>query len=139
MAKLEFDNKLKPKVEKVSLFPEMEQQPIQEEFDESVDDEFDGFDADGAKQKFQQRFQQLYPNKRLLAVQLNGFNHTIFADDGTGQGQVEVIKHNPNMPEAKQLTPESEKFFEGYPTYNYQGNPKEILYVAPNQRKAKVK
>lgn len=118
---MDFDNKLKPKVENVSLFPKQEQAPKKNDL----------------KATFQDRFSKLYPNKRLLAVQLNGFNHTIFADDGTGEGEVEIIRHNPNAPEQGQLTPESTKFFEGYPTYQYQGNPKEILYVHPNKRKVK--
>jgi hypothetical protein len=122
---MDFDNKLKPKVETVSLFSEQEQAPKAAPKQNDL------------KATFQDRFSKLFPNKRLLGVQLDGFSHKIYADDGTGEGEVEVIRYIPQAPEQGYITPETTKFFEGHPNHKYQGNAKEIIYVRPNQRKVR--
>lgn len=78
------------------------------------------------RQEFQARFNGLYPKKRLLAVQLNGFNHALFFDKN--DGIIEVERFSPYA-EVTGQTQQSKAFFEGYPTYAYQGQPKEIVYV----------
>ncbi len=139
---MDFDNKLKPKVEKVSLFPEMEKPkrtlPI-ENANQAQTISNEEYEKGDLKSTFQKRFDQLYPNKRLLGVQLDGFSHKIYADDGTGEGQVEVIRYIPQAPEQGYITPETTKFFEGHPNSKYQGNAKEIIYVRPDQRKVGVR
>ena len=79
------------------------------------------------------RFEKLYPNKRLLAIQLNGFNHTIYYDNGNAKDKIEIARYSNYAPEIKDLIPLGE-MFEGYANNKYQGNPKEIVYVKPNER-----
>ena len=78
------------------------------------------------RQELQARFKELYPKKRLLAIQLNGFNHAVFFDNN--DSRVKVERYSPYVEVAWQ-TPQSKALFEGYATYNYQGQPKEIVYV----------
>ena len=78
------------------------------------------------RQEFQVRFKELYPKKRLLAIQLNGFNHAVFFDNN--DGRIEVERYSPYS-EVTGQTQQSKGLFEGYPTYAYQGQPKEIIYV----------
>ena len=83
------------------------------------------------RQEFQARFKELYPKKRLLAVQLNGFNHAVFFDDK--DSGITVERYSPYS-EVTGQTQQSKALFEGYPTYAYQGQPKDIVYVHPEER-----
>ena len=83
------------------------------------------------RQEFQARFKELYPKKRLLAIQLNGFNHAVFFDDK--DSGITVERYSPYS-EVTGQTQQSKMLFEGYPTYAYQGQPKEIVYVHPEER-----
>jgi hypothetical protein len=85
------------------------------------------------KQLLKDRFEKLYPNKRLLAIQLDGFSHTIYCDNGNAKDKIEIVRYSNYAPEIKDLIPLGE-MFEGYPNHSYQGNPKEIVYVKPNER-----
>ena len=40
------------------------------------------------KKEFRERWNRLFPDKRLLAVQLNGFTHTIFYDEKSPRAKV---------------------------------------------------
>ena len=83
------------------------------------------------RQEFQARFKELYPKKRLLAIQLNGLNHAVFFDNK--DSGITVERYSPYS-EVPGQTPQSKALFEGYATYNYQGQPKEIVYVHPEER-----
>jgi hypothetical protein len=85
------------------------------------------------KQLLKDRFEKLYPNKRLLAIQLDGFSHTIYYDNGNAKDKIEIVRYSNYAPEIKDLIPLGE-MFAGYPNNSYQGNPKEIIYVKPNER-----
>jgi len=86
-----------------------------------------------SKEILKERFERLYPGKRLLAIQLNGFNHSIFYDNGSSNDEIEIARYSNFAPEIKELTPLGE-MFEGYPNGNYQGNAEEIMYVNPKER-----
>jgi hypothetical protein len=85
------------------------------------------------KELLKSRFEKLYPNKRLLAIQLNGFTHTIFYDNRKAEDKVEVARYTDYAPEDKTLLPLGE-MFSGFPNGKYQGNSKEIVYVDPDKR-----
>jgi hypothetical protein len=85
------------------------------------------------KQILKERFEAAYPGKRLLAIQLNGFNHTIFFDGGKPSDEIEIERYSNFAPEIGELKPLG-AIFEGYPNGNYQGNAEEILYVGPKER-----
>jgi hypothetical protein len=86
-----------------------------------------------SKEILKERFEKFYPGKRLLAIQLNGFNHSIFYDNGSSSDEIEIARYSNFAPEIKELTPLGE-MFEGYPNGNYQGNAVEHLYVKPDER-----
>lgn len=88
------------------------------------------------KTVFKERFKKYYPNKRLLAVHLNGFSHSIFMDDGTAESSVQISRVTcaPEQRDGNTNTPEAKKFFEDYPNYKYQNNAKEIIFVTPDER-----
>ena len=93
------------------------------------------------KKEFRERWDRLFPNKRLLAVQLNGFTHTIFYDEKSPRakvvkGECKQLVYSGCMSnaEARGYEMNDDKviaFFAGYPNYAYQGNPVEIVYVMP--------
>jgi hypothetical protein len=85
------------------------------------------------KEILKARFEKLYPGKRLLAIQLNGFNHSIFYDNGSSSDEIEISRHSNYAPEIKELKPLGE-MFEGYSNSTYQGNAKEIVYLTKEQR-----
>lgn len=90
------------------------------------------------KNELKKRFEKIYgAKKRLLAIQLNGFTHTVFYDSGTKQSSIEVERATSYMSEVEQGTRYQEKaarLFKGIPHYTYQGNPVEIIYIHPNNR-----
>jgi hypothetical protein len=85
------------------------------------------------KTKLKERFEKLYPTKRLLAIQLNGFSHTIYCDNGKAKDKIEILQFSNYAPENETLIPLGEMFYD-YPNINYQGNAKELLYIHPNLR-----
>lgn len=85
------------------------------------------------RQELQARFKELYPKKRLLAIQLNGFNHTVFFDNGKATDSIEVERYSPYTVMDKQ-TQNTEKLFLGFSCYVYKGNPIEYVYKKPEDR-----
>lgn len=85
---------------------------------------------------FEQRFKEQFPNKRLLAIRLDGFSHTLFYDnpdqhsDGTEE-DYELLRHT-TAPE--QNTQEANKFFADVPHYVYQNNPWYHIWVRYHER-----
>lgn len=80
------------------------------------------------KHALEVRFKKHFPNKRLLAVQLNGFSHKAYYDSGTAASKIECYEyshytHNDN-----------DNMFTGIGHYSYQNNATEILYLKPNER-----
>jgi len=85
------------------------------------------------KEILKSRFELGHPGKRLLAIRLNGFNHTVFCDSGTVESNVEVYRFSNYAPENNSLLP-LVGLFDGYPNGAYQGNAVEFVYVKPEDR-----
>lgn len=93
------------------------------------------------KKEFKERWNRLFPGKRLLAVQLNGFTHSIFYDEKSPRakvvkGECKQLVYSGCMSngEAKSYGMNEDnvvEFFKGYPNYQYQNNAIEIVYVMP--------
>ena len=89
------------------------------------------------KTELKNRFKELYPDKRILAVQLNGFDHKVYFDSGNKDSRVEVEYHSPHLSTYERTglyTDRAKQFLEAYPTYAYQGNPEEIIFLLPEER-----
>lgn len=93
------------------------------------------------KKLFRERWNTLFSGKRLLAVQLDGFSHTIFYDEKSPRakvvkGEVNTMRYSGcmSMGEAQSYgmnEPNVCKFFAGFANYQYQENPIEIVFVMP--------
>lgn len=86
------------------------------------------------KQEFLEKFNELYESKRLLAVQLNGFNHTLFYDNGDGNSQVEIDRFSIYT---EMGTQKAKKFFKDLSLdyhYNFKHEPEEIIFLNPEER-----
>lgn len=94
------------------------------------------------KQIFQARFNELFPEYRLLAIQLNGFTHKAFYDNGNSNDKIERFTFSNylgNMEKIRMGIPididnKLKKLFEGFPNFVYQNNATEIIYYLPDQR-----
>lgn len=85
------------------------------------------------KKEILERFNNLYEGKRLLAVQLNGFSHKVFYDNGNANGSVTVEEFSP-WTKMERQTKQSEMLLGSFSTYAYKGDPKEIIYITPEAR-----
>lgn len=85
------------------------------------------------KKVLETRFKHYYPKKRLLAVQLNGFSHKVFFDNGKAEEDVMVHTVSFYAPEQNWKS-EAIGLFEGIPHHSYQGSGEEVVWVYPNQR-----
>lgn len=88
---------------------------------------------DTLKKTLKQRFKELYPGKRLLAIQLNGFSHRVFFDSKTSASNIECQDYSGCMPEGH-WPASAILLFEGIGHAGYQNNAKELLYILPNER-----
>jgi hypothetical protein len=90
------------------------------------------------KELFQQRFKELFPESRLLAIQLNGFTHTAYFDNGNKQSGIQSYAFSNYLSncEIKDLTTNGKfkELFSGFSHYSYQNNATEIVYILPNER-----
>lgn len=85
------------------------------------------------KKTLLERFKTLYPKKRLLAIQLNGFSHKVFYDDGKAGSTFKVEEHS-GYHLIGEVGSKVTKLLGSIPHYPYQNNPEEIIYVKPNER-----
>ena len=88
---------------------------------------------------FKERFKKVYPGKRLLAIQLDGFTHSVIFDDGKAGSQIrkEAFSNFVGEAEGKMYGLNNERtkvMFEGVSNSAYQNNAQEIVYVNPNER-----
>ena len=83
----------------------------------------------------QKRFEELFPNKRLLAMKLDGFSHTVAYDYGYDDPgyPVQVKTYTAYAPELKQ-DKRVATLFSGIPHGNFQGNPFVFHWVQPDER-----
>ena len=91
------------------------------------------------KEMFKERFEKLYKGNRLLAIQLDGFTHSVIFDNGKSNSQVhkEAYSSFVGKEEGKLYGLNNDrtcKMFEGVSNATYQNNAQEIVYVLPNER-----
>jgi len=80
-----------------------------------------------------ERFDNLFKGKRLLAMKLDGFSHTVAFDNGNEDDQVEVKTYTAYAPELRQ-DKRVAILFNGIPHNSYQGNPFVYHWVKSDQR-----
>lgn len=101
------------------------------------------------KARLESLFREKFPNKRLLALQLDGFSHRVIYDDvpktpkahavdiSFCMGQIEEIEHAKAYGKDVRVVWRMREFLEeaGYSShYQYQGNPTEVILVEPEDR-----
>lgn len=90
------------------------------------------------KEMFAKRFKKEFPKKRLLAIRLNGFSHTVVLDEGNARTLPQYLAYSAYLSSSevsdKKLNDSLANIFEGFSHYAYQGNPTEIMFVLPNER-----
>jgi hypothetical protein len=85
------------------------------------------------KQVLKQRFKKLYPGRRLLAVQLDGFSHRVVFDGGSAADPVTRESFSGCMPEGR-WSAAAASLFAGIGHNQYQNNPQEIIFLLPKER-----
>jgi hypothetical protein len=94
------------------------------------------------KQTFKTRFKELFPELRLLAIQLNGFTHSAIVDSGNADSVIKRLSYSNylgNMEKQAMGIPfdidgKLKSLFSGYANYSYQNNAVEIVYITPDKR-----
>jgi hypothetical protein len=89
------------------------------------------------KKEIKKIFKDIYKDKRLLAIQLNGFSHKVFYDNGSHESNVFIEEHSSYLSECERngrFTIQAKTLFQKFPHYMYQGNAKEIVFIKPNER-----
>lgn len=94
-----------------------------------------------AKQELQERFNRLFKDCELYAIQLNGFSHTAYYKDSKGNKHIGVCSFYASSCECDSeetlygdnvyrsySTDRLKALFIGYPHYAYQNNAEEIVY-----------
>jgi hypothetical protein len=89
--------------------------------------------TDRLTEQFQIQFAKYYPKKRLLAVHLNGFTHSVFYDNGKTDDDIKIDRYSFYMPEGE-WSIGAMNMFHNIPHHTYQNNPIEIVYVNREQR-----
>lgn len=85
-------------------------------------------------QSFEQNFKAVFPDKRLLAVRLDGFSHSAWYDSGDAESEVEQLWYSACAPESPRNTYKSKRIFGIYPHCIYQGNAYGHIYISPDNR-----
>jgi hypothetical protein len=85
------------------------------------------------REEIKKRFDEFYKGKRILAVDLNGFSHRVWYDNGSKDSEITIEEYSPwmTMPREKIHT---KKLLGSYSTYDYKGNPLGIVYLNPEER-----
>lgn len=81
------------------------------------------------KRLFKDRFNNLF-NKRLLAVQLNGFTHKVFYNDHKN-GDIKVLTYSAYTVIDPANNEKLKALFDGFSHYCYKNNAVELIYVKP--------
>ena len=84
------------------------------------------------RELFMERFEKIFgTKKRLLAVQLNGWYHTVFYDKGTASSEVSKERYGGYYDAS---TANAKLLFKGFLNMNYKQDPLELVFVFPNER-----
>ena len=89
--------------------------------------------SNSLKDTLKARFNEVYKNKRLLAIHLNGFSHSVIFDAGTKETEIETETFSAYAPE-QSWSKKAEHMFKDVPHHPYQNNAKEILFIAKDER-----
>lgn len=81
------------------------------------------------KRLFKDRFNNLF-NKRLLAVQLNGFTHKVFYNDHKN-GDIKVLTYSAYTVIDPANNEKLKTLFDGFSHFCYKHNAIEIVYIKP--------
>ncbi len=84
------------------------------------------------KEMFQERFAKIMPDQRLLAIQLNGFSHSVFYDGGAKGTKIHRGEYSAYTNTAQDA--QWKDLFSGYGHLSYQHNAQEIVWVMPEDR-----
>lgn len=82
---------------------------------------------------FESKFSELYPGKRLLAVQLDGFSHRVIFDGGSSDSPVKSDSFSGCMPEGG-WSVQAKSLLSLYPHHTFQCNAYEYVWVLPEDR-----
>lgn len=85
------------------------------------------------KKELKELFKKLYPKKRLLAIQLNGFTHKVFYDNGRGTVGIQIEEYSQYVT-CERETSQTKELLGNISHLAYKGDPLEIIYLAPDQR-----
>ena len=85
------------------------------------------------KNTLQTKFNEVYKDKRLLAVHLNGFSHSVIFDNGTKKSEIEAESFSSYAPE-QSWSEKAKQMFKDIPHHSYQNNAKEIVFVDRDKR-----
>jgi hypothetical protein len=85
------------------------------------------------KNTIKERFEKEFANKRLLAVHLDGFSHSVIFDSGSSDDSIEQLNYSlyTSMSDSDDKL---KVIFEGVSHYSYKHNATELLYVSPQER-----
>lgn len=89
-------------------------------------------DLEELKDDLKSRFNEIFKgNERLLAIQLNGFSHSVIYDFGEKTSQIikDEFSHYTDG-----ATHKLYKIFDDISHYPYQNNAKEFVYIRPEER-----
>lgn len=89
------------------------------------------------KNILKKKFEEAYPGKRLLAVHLDGFSHSIIYDSGTKDSDIEQEHYSGYMSQSEKDhygMGKVESVLGDIGHRSYQNKAEEIIYVMPNKR-----
>ena len=89
--------------------------------------------SNSLKDTLKARFDEVYKNKRLLAIHLNGFSHSVIFDDGAKASEIEAESFSAYAPE-QAWSEKAKHVLKGVPHHSYQNNAKEIVFVDRDKR-----
>lgn len=85
------------------------------------------------KGNFNNTFKRLFPGKRLLAIHLDGFSHSILYDSGKKTDEIEIAYYSGCAPE--QNKDDRVTLLLGqFPHFCFQNNAQEVIFVHPEER-----
>jgi len=84
-------------------------------------------------QVFESNFKTIFPKKRLLAVKLDGFTHSVWFDGGNAETAVEQEVFSGCMPEGK-WSANAQLLLGKYPHHRYQCDPYRYVWIKPDDR-----
>ena len=82
------------------------------------------------KKEFKARFNQLFKNKRLLAIQLDGFTHRVIFNSGRGS-RIYALSYSAYTEIDPEFNDKLKELFSGYSHYAFKHNATELIYIKP--------